>query len=124
MRLDNFLSENIIEKIKNYLTDEGGYDSWEDFVYSQEIGDCQSISKDIERKFRNFGVKAVIGEIEVDEPYIDLGKKQDKMLHHWVTIRGIPYDFAKGTIKDEISLTKSELLDPKITDIDIYHRGR
>ena len=52
----NQLNENhsdIIEEIKNYLISENGfdYDTWEDFVDNQEMGDCQSIVADIIRNF-------------------------------------------------------------------------
>jgi len=108
----------IIEDIKDYLYNSEGYDSWNDFVDDQSIGNCQSIVSDIVRNFPT--VKKVFGEIKVDEPYIDeYGEEQNLVTHHWVTIMGKPYDFSKGTLKDYINF--DDIYNPVIEDPSIYH---
>lgn len=119
MRLKFYITEsdrNIIEDIKNYLIWDGGYDSWKEVVDNQEVGDCQYIAVEIERVFKNRGVKRVFGRIETDNG--------EKITHHWVTIKGVPYDFSKGTLKYYIDFRGNELYDPEISDESIYHKLR
>lgn len=109
---------NLIEKIKNYLTSSEGYDTWKEFVDNQDLGSCQTIVYDIKRNFPM--VKKVFGEIDIEEPYIDEdGEEQYKMTHHWVEINNKIYDFAKGSLKGYISFY--DKYDPEVEDESIYH---
>lgn len=106
------------EVIKEYLIKEFGEDTWEDFVDSQEIGDCQAIVSFIVKDFPI--AKKVFGEIEVDEPYCDeSGREQILMTHHWITINGVPYDFSKGTLKNYIDFF--DIYDPAIYELERYN---
>lgn len=127
MRLNNYLKKIdritiIVEQIKSYLVSENGYKTWKQFVDNQEVGDCQSISIDVARKFN---VKHVFGEIDIDNEYIDNdGNEQIKMTHHWNVIKNYIYDFSKGTLKDYINFYKNEIYEPEVVDDNIYHRIR
>jgi len=110
--------EELIEKIKKALFIFEGYDSWEEYVNNQEIGDCQFIVSFITKDFPI--AKKVFGEIKVDEPYIDEdGEEQNLMTHHWVKIGNKEYDFSKGTLKNYIDF--QNVYDPEIEDETIYH---
>lgn len=93
-----------IGQIKKHLIELHGCDSWEEFVDSQEMGDCQFIASAIADDFE--GVVRVFGEIEVDQPSVrDIdGKFKENYLftHHWIEIGGQILDFSKGTLKENI----------------------
>lgn len=94
-------TNDLIEKIKQYLIDDDEYDDWEDYIDHQKMGDCQMIVSSIIGEFPN--VVKVFGEIEVDEPYLDEDdEEQVLMTHHWCKINNEIYDFSKGTLKDAI----------------------
>lgn len=114
----------LVSRIIKYLTDEEGNDTWEETVEQQELGGCQPIANDLERKFKKEGVKSVFGEIDTDEPYYSAeeDEERDTITHHWVTIKGKPYDFAKNTLKDYVEF--DDVYDPEIEDYSIYHRIR
>lgn len=118
-RAKQFLEQHdLIENIKKFLFTEDGYDTWEEFVDHQEIGNCQGIAASIVRKFPQ--AKKVFGEIDVEESYVDdKGEEQDKVTHHWIKIGKDTYDFSKGTLKDYI--TFDDIYDPEIEDVSIYH---
>lgn len=104
-----------IHLIKNNLLEDGEYDSWEDFVNDQSLGDCQYITNLIE-KLNLPGVVHCIGEIELDEPYysIESDSMEIKMVHHWVKINGTIFDFSKGTLKyylEDQDLDSVEVID-------------
>lgn len=126
MSFKEFLKEknnidDLINRIKQYMIDENGEDSWEDVVNHQSLSECQYIADSLDMKFHNEGVRKVFGEIETDEPYTDAeGEEQNKMTHHWIMINNIPYDFSKGTLRDYINMDKEELYDPEIYDYSIY----
>ena len=108
---------SLIERIKTKLYKDEGFDSWEEFVDNQDIGNCQSIVSSIIQDFPQ--VKKCFGEIEVEEPYIDdEGEEQNLMTHHWVKIKGVPFDFSKGTLKDYIQF--QDIYSPEIEDDSIY----
>lgn len=124
LRLNEYLTKDIdvVEQIKSYLVSVNDYDTWKEFVDNQEVGDCQSISKSIAKKFN---IKQVFGEIDIDNEYIDEdGNEQTKMTHHWNIIKNNIYDFSKGTLKDHINFYKNEIYDPEVVDDSIYHRIR
>ncbi len=111
------LKKPILEQIKNYLYESEGFDSWEEFVDNQELGQCQSIVASIIDKFPK--VKKVFGEITVEEPYYDEdGEEQYIMTHHWVSINGKYYDFSKGTLREYLSF--DDIYDPEVEDASIY----
>jgi hypothetical protein len=115
---ENVDTEDLVERIKKHFVDEEERESWEDFVDSQEMGDCQSIVASIIRNFPQ--VEKVFGEIEVDEPYIDEdGEEQILMTHHWVEIDGEIYDFSKGTLRGYVEF--DDIYDPEVTDDSIYN---
>jgi hypothetical protein len=108
---------NLIEQIKRSLYEYEGYNSWEEFVDNQSMGDCQTIVSFITYNFPQ--VKKMLGEIEVDEPYIDEeGKEQILMTHHWVKINHKNYDFSKGTLKNYIEF--DDIYDPEISSNEIW----
>jgi hypothetical protein len=119
IKLSEFINNrDLVEKIKEYLYTTEGYDSWEDFVDNQSIGECQYIVSTIIKNFPE--VKKFFGEIEVEEPYIDEnGEEQNLMTHHWVKINGEPFDFSKGTLKNYISF--ENIYDPEVEDYYIYN---
>lgn len=94
----------LIIKIQNALIEEHGCSSWEEFIDSQEMGDCQSIAHGIAHDFKN--VVRVFGEIEVDQPSVyDVNgrlKENYRFTHHWLEIDGQIVDFAKGTLRENI----------------------
>ena len=93
--------KKIIEQIKDSLLKEYDYDSWQEFVDSQEMGNCQSIVAGIVHDFA--GVEKVFGEIEVDSPsYSEDGEENYLFTHHWVKINGKSFDFSKGTLRGYI----------------------
>jgi len=96
--------QKIIEKIKTALVEEHGCESWEEFIDSQEMGNCQFIAHSIAAGFDE--AVGVFGEIEVDQPSVyDLdGKPKEnyRFTHHWVEIEGQILDFSKGTLRENI----------------------
>jgi hypothetical protein len=121
IKLRSLLIENheqIVEKVKNFLVYEFDRISWHDFIDKQEMGDCQLIVSDIIRNFPEF--KKVFGEIQTDEPYIDTNnEEQNLMVHHWVKLNNVSYDFSKGTLKNYIKF--NNLYDVNIEDENRYH---
>jgi hypothetical protein len=119
MMLSEYVNEkDLVEQIKEYLYTDEGYDSWEEFVDNQEIGNCQYIVISIIHRFPQ--VKKIFGEIEVDEPYIDEdGEEQNLMTHHWVQIGKNEYDFSKGTLKKYIDFI--DIYDPEIEENSRYN---
>jgi hypothetical protein len=108
----------IVEAAKRLLCTENEC-SWQQFVDGQEMGDCQGIAHEVARNLPQF--RRVVGEIDVD-PYIDEdGMEQTCMVHHWVTLDGLIYDFAKGTLRHHMDIT--DPYDPFVEDPSIYHAG-
>lgn len=106
-----------IEKIKNYLYTSEGLESYEEFVDAQKMGDCQFIVADIISHFPN--VVKMFGEVEIDDSYIDEdGEEQNFVTHHWVKINGLPYDFAKGTLRHHMEF--DSLYDPEVSINEIH----
>ena len=66
----------------------------------------------------------VFGEIEVEPYRDDDGEEQYRMVHHWVTLDGRIYDFAKGTLRGRIEGEDPDPYDPEVMDPSIYHAGR
>lgn len=119
-------TEGIIEFIKSELLRVNDYESWEEFVDSQSMGDCQNIVSDIDRiaKEYNLPIEHQFGEIEIDEPFY-YGEEEsyiDKFTHHWVVINNKIYEFSKGTIKDYIKWSNLYDIDPEL--VEYYSLGR
>ena len=107
----------LIEEAKKQLCD---YHEciWKEFVDRQELGDCQVIAHSVAHDLPQF--KHVFGEIEV-EPYRDEdGEEQYRATHHWVTLDGKIYDFAKGTLRGRLEV-EVDIYDPEVIDSSIYH---
>lgn len=102
--------QKFISLIKKYLLEQNDYDTWEEFIDSQEMGDCQGIVANIIDEYKDlansFGHKLVkcFGHIKIDEPVwiADEEEYNDLFTHHWVTFDGNILDFSKGTLKDYI----------------------
>jgi hypothetical protein len=109
-------SEDIIEKIKEYLVRDNDYESWEEFVDSQRMGDCQGNVASIIHEFPQ--VTKVFGRVKIDTPCVDWddGSESDEITHHWVEIDGTAYDFSKGTLNGYIDMDDYDLYDPEIVD--------
>jgi hypothetical protein len=89
-----------LEYIKNHIIEYEGYDTWEEFINNQELGECQYICSDLNK----FGLRRVFGEIELDDGYIDSnGNPQILATHHWLLDGDRILDFSKGTLKDYIN---------------------
>jgi hypothetical protein len=64
-RYNQFINESsnidIIEQIKKFLIseDEYDYETWDEFIDNQEMGDCQLIVSIIVNNFSNLGVNKV-----------------------------------------------------------------
>ena len=87
-------------------------------VRFQALGDCQVIAHSVAHDLPQF--KRVFGEIEV-EPYRDWdGEEQCRAAHHWVTLDGKIYDFAKGTLRGRLEV-EVDIYDPEVIDSSIYH---
>jgi len=112
--------DELIEKVKYSLYEYAGDSSWEEFVDNQELGDCQFIVSSIIKDFPQF--KKQFGHIKTDEPYYssDDDEEIDVMTHHWVTLKGVPYEFSKGTLKNYIHF--DHLYDVNVEDHSIYGR--
>ena len=113
------ISNNIVQQIKDHLTRSNDYESYEEFVDNQDMGDCQGIVSDICRNFPS--ANKVFGEIEIDDSYYDeYGDEQNLVTHHWIEVDGIPYDFSKGTLKNHIQF--DSIYDPEISpnELDKY----
>lgn len=85
------------------LAEENGCDSWEEFIDSQTMGDCQQIAADVERLF---GFRRVFGEIECDDAVWSRedGEYLQTATHHWnMDCTGNILDFSKGTLRGRIS---------------------
>jgi hypothetical protein len=110
-------SEDIIENIKTYLINDNEYDTWEEFVDSQQMGDCQGIVASIIYEFPQ--AEKVFGGIELDEPMYDWdneGQEEYNITHHWVIINGSIYDFSKGTLRGYVEMDDYELYEPEVID--------
>ena len=71
--------------------------------------------------FKEYNVKHVFGEIEIDEPYEDDdGEEQELMTHHWNLINGKIVDFSKGTLVDHIDFGR-DLYNPTNNDKSRYN---
>lgn len=93
----------LINDIKNFIIYYYGFDSYEEFIDNQSIGECQDISDTVYENFKQFGVKHVFGEIELDEPYLDDNQEEQiLMTHHWNTFGKNILDFSKGTLSNYI----------------------
>lgn len=97
------IREEKVEKIKLLLLDANECDSWNTFIDSQVLGDCQLIVSDIV-SYNIPGVVAIFGHIKLNEDIysIDEGDYIDKMTHHWAEIDGEIEEFSKGTLKNYI----------------------
>jgi hypothetical protein len=108
--------QSLIEEAKRHLCDYHEC-TWKEFVDRQEPGDCQVIAHSIAHDLPQF--KHVFGEIEV-EPYRDEdGEEQYRMTHHWVTLDGEIYDFAKGTLRGRLEVEEDHY-DPEVLGTSIY----
>ena len=113
------IANNIVQQIKDYLTNSEGYESFEEFIDHQIMGDCQGIVQEICRIFPS--AKKVFGEIEIDDSYYDeYGDEQNLVTHHWIEVDGTPYDFSKGTLKSYIQF--DSIYEPEISpnELDKY----
>ncbi len=108
---ENYKDElKLISLIKAYLLEAHDYDTWEEFIDSQEMGDCQGIVADIIDEYSDlantFGHKLVkcFGHIKIDEPvWVEsMNDYNDLFTHHWVKFNDNILDFSKGTLKDYI----------------------
>jgi len=97
--VDNEVLEMYITKIKKYLMDYEEHSTWEEYVDSCELGECQYTAHAITNAFPE--VTGIFGEIETDEGRD--AETDGNMTHHWVEINGTSYDFAKGTLGDYIN---------------------
>lgn len=121
---DSFIqSENIIEYLKSELIDWVGFDTWEEFVDSQELGQCQNIIHYIEDMKNDLPIETHFGEIEIDKEYYNVNEDEyiDRFTHHWVTINGEIYEFSKGTLKNYIEWNNIYDVDPELKE---YHQIR
>ncbi len=111
--IENFLNEkyqesltgtvNIIEFLKFEINK---YDTWEEFIEQQKIGDSQNISYQLEEigKKNNLPVKCHFGEIVLDNYYYDNNTNDEvkTLSHHWITINDDIVEFSKGALKNYI----------------------
>lgn len=116
-------TENIIDYLKSELIDWNGYDTWEEFIDSQEIGQCQTIAKfcdDIGNK-NNLPIVWHFGYIHLDEPYYDAMEEEDvyRLTHHWVSINDEICEFSKGTLKNYIEWYNIYDTDPELKEYEI-----
>jgi len=132
--IENFLNEqyknsltgvkNIIDFLKSELIDYEGYNTWEEFVEQQKLGDCQSIVYKLEDigKMNKLPIDAHFGEIEIDDEYYNVNEDEyiDRFVHHWITINGEIFEFSKGTHKNYIEY--DDLYNVKPKDICKYHQ--
>jgi len=114
--IENFLNEqyqesltgtdNIIEFLKSELIECHDYETWEEFVDNQELGQCQSIVNRLEDigKENNLPVEGHFGEIDIDEDFYNVNDDEyiNKFAHHWIMVNGEIFEFSKGTLKDYI----------------------
>ena len=103
----------IEDKIKKHLMDYEEHSTWKEHVDSCELGGCQYTAHAITRAFPE--VTGIFGEIETDE-----GRDPDTggwITHHWVEIDGYPYDFAKGTLGDYVTVSYTHLTLPTIYSV-------
>lgn len=92
--------DKIAEDIKNHLLEWYDFDTWEDFIQKQEIGDCQILCSGLNKIFP---INSVFGEIKIDNDYIDeYGETQNQVTHHWLLCGESIIDISKGTLKDYI----------------------
>ena len=109
----------VIEQIKSLLVELHGCESWQEFVDSQEIGNCQFIASAIADDFPQ--ATRVFGEIEVDYPSTDEdGEENYRFAHHWIEVEGQILDFSKGTLKDYIDWEDLYSVEPN-EEIQRYH---
>jgi hypothetical protein len=83
---NNYVEPN---DIKVFLLEYYNFDEWKKFVDSQEMGQCQEITKVIQDKFN---VKRMFGSIVYDE------ESDYSINHYWIEFNGKMYDYAKGTL--------------------------
>jgi hypothetical protein len=93
-------SNNIIENIKKELISEE-YTSWEEYIDSQELGDCQLVTSII-KNLNLQNVETHFGEIVINDP-TDKEYFDKIMTHHWITINNVIFEFSKGTLKDFVN---------------------
>lgn len=70
---------------------------WKEIVDGQSMGECQSIVSTI-KMWKIPGIETHFGEIKIEYP-IDEDDYGKVMTHHWVTYKGQPLEFSKGTLR-------------------------
>lgn len=119
-------TDNIIQFLKSELIEWYDYETWDEFVDNQELGQCQSICYHLEDlgKKHNLPVEGHFGEIDIDEEYYNVNEDEyiDKFAHHWITINDKIFEFSKGTLKNYIDF--SDLYSVESEDDYIYHQIR
>jgi len=70
---------------------------WKEIVDGQDLGDCQGIVSTI-NMWKIPGIKKHFGEVVVKYP-ADEDDYDKHMTHHWVTYKGEPLEFSKGTLR-------------------------
>lgn len=94
-----------IQFIINEILSANDYDSWEDFLDDQSLGDCQGIISEVSSIIKSNklkGFKSVFGEIEIIDMAHDENDMGKIMTHHWILYKKEILDFSKGTLKDFI----------------------
>lgn len=110
--LYNMKTSEKIEKIKAKLVEVSNSKDWKTFIDKQVMGDCKKISGFVCMYFK---VDAVCGTINIgtkDQP--------NYIVHYWNTIRGIDFDFAKGTCREVLKRNINDLYKPEISDQHYY----
>jgi hypothetical protein len=98
-----------LDKDIQFIIDEilsvNDYDSWEDFLDGQSLGDCQGIISEVSNIIKSNklkGFKSVFGEIEIIDYARDENDLGKIMTHHWILYKKEILDFSKGTLNEFI----------------------
>lgn len=99
MRQESSEYDEIKEVIKEIISrfEEEQERPWKEIVDDQNIGECQSIVSSI-KMWKIPGIKTHFGEIKIECP-LDEDDYGKQMTHHWVTYKGQPLEFSKGTLR-------------------------
>jgi len=73
---------------------------WKEIVDGQSMGECQLIVSII-KMWKIPGIETHFGEIKIEYP-IDEDDYGRQMTHHWVTYKGQPLEFSKGSLRDYV----------------------
>ena len=105
---ENFKLEKNIQLIIDTILEEEDYDTWQDFLEDQSLGDCQGIIASVSHIIKTNklkGFKSVFGEIEIIDMAHDESDLGKIMTHHWIVYKNQILDFSKGTLQDFIDST-------------------